>query len=126
MSITQDMKVNRLPAKYNHLFIFGYWLLKQQHHSPSLRNTYMDQFYCEGNINDQMKIFDEFWSNRKEIEKLMKGKKRSGRPKKLKKEVVFDHGDDLLRQLIEEAQKEIQGGMKSQVESNEQCNFQKN
>ena len=112
MSITQDTKVNRLSAKYNHLFIFGYWLLKQQHHSPSVQNTYMDQFYCEGNINEQMKIFDEFWSNRKEIEKLMKGKKKSGRPKKLKKEVVFDHGDDLLRQLIEEAQKEIQGGMK--------------
>tara|TARA_B100001175_G_C19509186_1_gene642680 strand:- start:2073 stop:2423 length:351 start_codon:yes stop_codon:yes gene_type:complete len=115
MSIPQDAKLNRLPAKYNHLFIFGYWLLKQQPHSPSIQDTYLSQFYCEGNINDQMKIFNEFWSNRKEIEKHMKNGKKPGRPKKTKKELLFDHEDGLLKQLIEEAHKEIQGGIKSHI-----------
>jgi hypothetical protein len=119
MSKTQYVNsINRLPAKYNNLFIFGYWLLKQLYQDnidSSVQYTYLSQFYCEGNIDNQMKIFDEFWSKRKEIEKHMKIGRKKGRPKKLKKEDSFDQEDGLLKQLIEEAHKEIQGGMKSHI-----------
>jgi len=113
MSLTNSKIRNKLSAKDNKMFIFGYWFVKQI--SPELQEQYMSHFHCGGDLEKQTQIFDIFWDDYKETEKTLKKtkqtnqneKKKRGRPKKEK--TLISSNNELLNMLIAEARKEIKG-----------------
>lgn len=113
MSLTNSKIRNKLSAKDNKMFIFGYWFVKQI--SPELQEQYMSHFHCGGDLEKQTQIFNIFWDDYKETEKTFKKinqsnhneKKKRGRPKKEKP--LISSNNELLNMLIAEARKEIKG-----------------
>lgn len=113
MSLTNSKIRNKLSAKDNKMFIFGYWFVKQI--SPELQKQYMSHFHYGGDVEKQIQIFDIFWDDYKETEKTLKKtkqsnqneKKKRGRPKKEK--TLISSNNELLNMLIAEARKEIKG-----------------
>ena len=113
MSLTNSKIRNKLSAKDNKMFIFGYWFVKQI--SPELQQQYMSHFHCGGDLEKQTQIFNIFWDDYKETEKTFKKinqsnqneKKKRGRPKKEKP--LISSNNELLNMLIAEARKEIKG-----------------
>ena len=100
---------SKLPSKYVNLLAFGYWFLNNLDikDKQKIQTTYLSLFHCNGNIEQQIHIFDEFWSDRKHITKVMKDKKQIGRPKKIRNQEIDTNS--LLGMLIEESLKDIQG-----------------
>ena len=106
----------KLSAKDNRMFVYGYWLLKSLDKEDVIE-AYLQRLHCGGNVVLQSQAFDLFWDNFKETEKSLKNatkkdkpaneKKKRGRPRK-ERVIVYDHGENLLEMLIAESRKEIQ------------------
>ena len=67
---------SRLPAKYNQLFVFTYWLLNQMKSKNTITddvyNEYIETFHIYGNIPEQIDYLNNFMDEFKMIDKHLK------------------------------------------------------
>ena len=117
MSHTTTTTKKNLPAKYNKILVFGYWLMKDLHDHGTISQTVLDEFtqrfHIFGSVESQIEVLDNFLESfkithknlKKEIRQQHKIKKVAVKPVE-EKSAIIPNKRGRKKKIIEDTRSE--------------------